>query len=232
MMFGSRISRFFPNDRKSWGLLTLVAVISICTLIVATPALAHHPLGGRLPSNFFEGFLSGLGHPTLGFDHFTFIVAVGAIAATKTQGVLIPLMFVLTAMLGGVLHLAGINLPIPELLIAASVLIFGIFLGVKDSPKTGVILSLVALAGIFHGYAYGEAIFGAEMTPVVAYLAGFTTIQLVVAFIAFSIARTLMPKNAESSPLSLRFAGWAIAGIGLSFLSTQILEMILPGSVG
>ena len=69
-------------------------------LVFASPASAHHPMGGRVPSNFFEGFMSGLAHPVIGLDHLAFIVAVGLFAAVKPQGFLIPLFFVLSAMLG------------------------------------------------------------------------------------------------------------------------------------
>ncbi|PSB00615.1 HupE/UreJ family protein [Merismopedia glauca] len=224
--------RFFPNYQAYLKLVGFVLVTGICTLVLTQPVLAHHALGGKLPSNFFEGFLSGLAHPIIGFDHFAFIVAVGAIAATKRQGVLIPILFVLTAMVGSILHLTGVNLPATELLVASSVLIFGILLGIKDSPKILVISALAALAGIFHGYAYAEAIFGAGTTPVAAYLTGFTTIQLLVAFVAFWLGKASIKETTEGSSLSLRFAGWAIAGVGLSFLSTQIWAIILPSPIG
>jgi len=41
-------------------------------------------------ANFFAGFMSGLGHPIIGFDHFAFIV-VGL--AIKRQGILLPLLY-------------------------------------------------------------------------------------------------------------------------------------------
>lgn len=225
-------SHVFPSIRNYWRLVGLVLSVGICTFALTQPALAHHAMGGKLPSNFFEGFLSGLAHPIIGFDHFAFIVAVGAIAAVKRQGISIPIVFVSTAMLGSILHLTGANLPATEFLVAASVLIFGILLGIKDSPQTLVISGLAGLAGIFHGYAYGEAIFGAGMTPIVAYLTGFTVIQLVVAAIAFWIANGFVKETAPGSSLGLRFAGWAIAGVGLSYLATQIWQLILPAPIG
>ena len=39
---------------------------------------------------------------------------------------------------------------------------------------------LLATGGLVHGYAYAESIIGAETTPLVAYLAGFGTVQLIV----------------------------------------------------
>ena len=41
------------------------------------PASAHHLMGGKTPTTFTDGILSGLGHPIIGVDHLAFLVAVG-----------------------------------------------------------------------------------------------------------------------------------------------------------
>ena len=81
---------------------------------------------------------------------------------------------------------------------------------------------LIAVAGIFHGYAYGESIVGAEMTSVVAYLAGFAIIQLVIAFIALRVGKFTFKQVTERPSLSLRFAGFTIFGAGAVFLASAI----------
>ena len=83
-----------------------------------------------------------------------------------------------------------------------------------------IISGLAALAGIFHGHAYGEGIFGAEPTPLVAYLIGFTIIQLAISLGIY----ILMSKVIKSISLNFitRFAGLAIAATGLVFLSSAI----------
>ena len=55
--------------------LTLIALVAL-----ASPAFAHHPLGGALTGSGFEGLMSGFGHPILGPDHFVFVVAAGLLA--------------------------------------------------------------------------------------------------------------------------------------------------------
>ena len=45
------------------------------------PALAHHPMGGRMPATFTDGLLSGLGHPIIGLDHLAAVLAIGCLAA-------------------------------------------------------------------------------------------------------------------------------------------------------
>ncbi|HHP7232939.1 MAG TPA: HupE/UreJ family protein [Xenococcaceae cyanobacterium] len=202
---------------NSLACLSLVLVIS---LIFATPSvLAHHPLDGAVPRNFWEGFMSGLAHPIIGLDHFAFVVAVGLLAVLADKfGLIIPVSFGVTTALGTLIHLAKISLPIPELIIAISVLIIGIVLTSEKRINFGLIIAISAIAGIFHGYAYGESIVGAEMTPLGAYLFGFVIIQLIVSAIAFFLGSLLSNKSVNQSFLPLRFCGFTICGIGLSYL--------------
>lgn len=197
-------------------------------LVAASPASAHHPMGGKIPSNFFEGFLSGLAHPVIGIDHLAFIVTIGLFAATKSQGIFIPLAFVLSAMLGAGIHLLGASLPVVELIVSTSILLFGILLAIKNSPNLLVMISLSSVAGLFHGYAYGEAIFGAQTTALVAYLAGFTVIQLVISSTAFFVGQKILKGDFGQVSPNLRSAGLVICGIGAAFLASNISSLILP----
>jgi urease accessory protein len=207
-----------------------LAVISMAALLaVALPAMAHHPMGNKLPANFFEGFASGLGHPVIGLDHVAFIVATGFLAATRKQGILIPIAFVLTAVAGTGLHLSRLDLPGVELLVSGSILLFGILLAMRHSLNLGAIAGLAGIAGLFHGYAYGESIVGAEMTPLMAYLAGFTVIQLAISLVAFWIGRSVLlgrDKSSDSQPNTARLssAGLVLSGIGLAFFASKLLE--------
>ncbi|MGK7893798.1 MAG: HupE/UreJ family protein [Xenococcus sp. (in: cyanobacteria)] len=192
--------------------------------LFATPALAHHPLGGRLPSNFFEGIMSGFGHPILGFDHLAFVIASGLIAVGIARGTLIPIAFVIATAIGAGIHLLSIDLPIPEIVIAASVVLFGVLLFTRKNQKLAISYTfttgLAALAGIFHGHAYGEGIFGAEPTPLFAYLIGFTVIQLAISLGVYLVTSKVI--RSISLGLITRFAGLAIATTGLVFLSSAI----------
>ena len=207
--------------------LSTVGIISCLSFLIFAPgAIAHHPLGGKLPANFFEGIMSGFGHPVIGFDHLAFIIASGLIAVGTARGILIPIAFVITTGIGALIHLQAINLPVPEIIIAASVAVFGILLIIgnkqtKAANYTLVVAGLAALAGIFHGYAYGEGIFGAEPTPLVAYLIGFTVIQLGISLGVYLIASTAVA-NIHRKYLT-HFAGGAIASTGIVFLSSAII---------
>src|SRR5262249_57584778 len=57
--------------------LSRAAILSIPFSLATVPAFAHHMMGGRTPSTFMEGLLSGLGHPVIGLDHLAFLLAVG-----------------------------------------------------------------------------------------------------------------------------------------------------------
>jgi urease accessory protein len=192
-------------------------------LILAQPASAHHPFGGETPSNFFQGFLSGLGHPIIGFDHFAFIIASGLLGTKFKQGFLIPIAFIMATIAGTGIHLQEIALPYPEIVIAASVIFFGSLLVIKNKTFFSynfsiiIIATVAIIAGLFHGYAYGEAIIGAEMNPLVAYLAGFTVIQLFSSFTTFGIASFMTKEFSQKAAYILRIIGLGITTIGFVF---------------
>ena len=159
----------------------------------------------------------------IGLDHLVFVVAIGLLAALKERlGIIISVTFVLATLVGTAIHLMSMDLPLAELIISASVLAAGIFLARKNSTNLALLLGFGAIAGIFHGYAYGEAIVGAETTPLNAYLFGFIIIQLVISAIAFYLGRLTLKPVQETSSLSLRFAGFLISGIGIAFFSTAL----------
>lgn len=198
-----------------------IGLIGLLLLLLATPASAHHAMDGQVPTNALQGFLSGLAHPVIGIDHLAFVVAAGLLAVTKRQGIWIPIAFVLAALGGTGLHLMGLDLPATEFMIAGSVLGFGILLALPQSPNLAVMIGLAALAGIFHGYAYGEAIVGAEMNPLMAYLAGFTVVQLAIALLAAKVGQ-LAVRILDRTPQSLRNAGFVISGLGAAFMLSRL----------
>lgn len=206
--------------KRLWVVMVLG---TIALLSISPPALAHHPLGGRLPTNVFEGFFSGLAHPVIGFDHLAFIIAAGLVGALIKRDMVIPIIFVFASLGGTGLHLLLIDLPAPEFVISASVLLFGMLLA-WGKPLNLVLVSVVAaIAGLFHGYAYGEAIVGAEMTPLFAYLIGFATIQLTICLTAWKFGNLLLNGNTVQGLLRLRFVGFVICGVGAAFLSNAVL---------
>jgi len=197
----------------------------LAALAAATPALAHHPLGGEAPQTLVHGLLSGLAHPVIGIDHLAFVVLVGLAAAGALRGLAGPAAFIGATLLGTAVHLGGIALPLAELVIAGSVVLLGALLFAGQRVAGGAALSGLAVAGLFHGWAYGEAVVGSTPMPVVAYLAGFGIIQFAIAAGVAWIARRAL--SADASALQPRLAAAVCAGIGLAFLVEGLEQLIL-----
>jgi urease accessory protein len=187
--------------------------------ILAEPAFAHHVMGGRMPATFGEGILSGLGHPVIGLDHFAAVVAVGCLAASHRQGAALAVAFVVAMMCGVAAHLQAVTVPAAEILVAVSVILLGTILIRRSNLPLAGALALFVVVGLIHGYALGESIFGAEPTPVYAYLLGLAVIQSAIALAAMGVARMLL----RSDVVKLRLIGAGIAGIGLAVLVQQII---------
>lgn len=210
---------------KNWtsfgiGSVVKLAVVVSILLGVAIPAYAHHPTGGGMSTTFLEGFMSGIGHPVIGFDHLIFVISIGLLASTGARGFWIPIAFVLAALVGTGLHLMLVDLPMVEVIISASVLVSGILLARLEKPNMAMIAVVAGVAGLFHGYAYGEAIIGATAVPLTAYLLGFTLIQAVIALSAYKVAVTVK-KHSPARPNFLRFAGYIAIGSGMAFLAAS-----------
>jgi len=199
-----------------------VGTLTLCAMLLATPASAHHALGGTTPSNGWEGLLSGLAHPVLGLDHLAFVVAAGLIAALHRRGVFIPIAFVAASLIGTGVHRLALDLPAPELGISVSVLLMGALL-FASPQRLPIVLLLASAAGIFHGYAYGESIVGAEMTPLWAYLLGLALVQLVIGLSTRSVFHIVARRTPDIESLTLRWAGLVLCGIGLAYLSAPWL---------
>ncbi len=207
--------------RRIKGGVTLAAVI-LASIFSGEPAFAHHVMGGRMPANFAEGLLSGLGHPILGLDHLAAVVAIGCLAASQRRGAMLAVGFVVAMIAGTAVHVGEANIPASEILVALSVIALGaVMLLLRAIPFTGA-LALFVLAGFFHGYALGESIAGAETTPLYAYLLGLAVIQSGIAIGAMIAARAWARRPAFES-VGLRLVGAGIVGIGLAALMQQIV---------
>ena len=184
----------------------------IAMVLVPGSACAHHFMENELPRSFAEGFLSGLGHPIIGLDHLAFIVAAGFFLALIPRGGLLGIAALIAGTLGGAaLHLAGIDIPGGEAAIAISVILIGAAVLARRSIELHWVMGALAVAGILHGHAYAESIFGAEPAPLVAYLAGFSLIQLAIASAAYFLHARLPRQSAL-------VVGSVVGAIGIAFL--------------
>ncbi|MEZ5581555.1 MAG: HupE/UreJ family protein [Candidatus Competibacteraceae bacterium] len=199
-------------------LTTLLAFILL--LAFAGPVLAHHPMGGQTPETALQGLLSGFGHPIIGLDHLAFIIVAGFLAygANRKLRFVLPLVFILATLAGTGIHLAALNIPFAESFVAGTVLLAGVLLILPGFAKTRLTTLLFAVAGIFHGYAYGESIIGAEQTPLFAYLVGFAVIQYTLMALGLMAMARLQNRNAAMRHMTVRISGGAAVAIGCLFL--------------
>jgi urease accessory protein len=188
--------------------------------LLPLPAAAHHPMDGAMPETLWQGFASGIGHPVIGLDHLAFLLAAGVLAAALPRGEALRAIagFLMAGMAGLALHMAGIGLGPIEALIAASVLLVGLALLVAKRISAPALLAGFALAGLFHGHAFAEAVIGAEATPILAYLAGLAVIQGALMLGAMALAQQ------ATRARWLRPAMGAVASfVGLGFLVMAVV---------
>jgi len=183
-------------------------------LLDFTFLLAHTSPG----SGAIDGFL----HPIKGFDHLLAMLTVGLLSAQLGGRAIwsVPVTFVAVMALGGLLGLAGIELPLVEYGIAASVIVLGIALVSKASLPEWAAMIGVAIFAVFHGHAHGAELPAVESAVIaIAYVVGFLVatagLHIIGALIGYILLRN------ERSALILRGAGILIAVAGV-YIMLQI----------
>ena len=208
------------GDAMSLRLLCRAALVPVPFLFTTASASAHHMMGGRTPSTFVEGLVSGLGHPVIGPDHLAFLLAVGIAVGFSGLNLALPALFVVASAIGVALHVNAVSLPAAEIVVALSVLLAGLLIARGRTLPVWIWAGLFAVAGLFHGYAFGESIFGAETSPLYAYLLGLILIQ---SALTVGIALFARHRGGSVSELAPRLAGAAIVGVGFAALIGQLV---------
>jgi urease accessory protein len=131
--------------------------------------------------------------------------------------------FVAASAIGVALHVYGLNFSGAELTVAASVILAGFLIARGRALPLAAWAPLFGIAGLAHGYAYGESIFGAEPTPLLAYLIGLVAVQ---SALTVGIALLTRRSGAQSSALAPRLAGAVVLGVGL----TVLIGQLIPGA--
>jgi urease accessory protein len=189
--------------------MTLKRTLAAAALLL-TPALAFaHPGHGD------NGLIAGISHPLGGLDHLLAMLAVGLWAAQQ-QGRArwaLPVTFVATLLMGGLLGFAGFNLPALESGIAASVLALGLAVALAVRPPLSLAVTATAMFALFHGVAHGLEL--PEMSSPWTYAVGFVLATAVLHAAGYAVVRVL-PQAA--APL-VRLAGAASAATGVWLLA-------------
>ena len=210
-------------------LLILLFTVIFCPSL----AFAHHPLAGQKMETFFQGFLSGIGHPILGFDHLFFIIGVGIICLLSKKIFIGPLTFIIGMILGLFSIILGYNLFLVEFVIAASLFLIDIFIISGKKINFNIISASLIVIGLFHGWAFGETIIGQENTGqsvISGYLLGLSLIIW-----AISITSSLIYKNIykvfDLNDVKLKISGGIIAGMGMFILLENIEAQVFSSLI-
>ncbi|GAB4290058.1 MAG: HupE/UreJ family protein [Thiohalomonadaceae bacterium] len=172
---------------------------------IALPAVAVAHTG----HGAVDGFGAGLFHPFGGLDHLLAMLTVGLWAAMLGGSATwrVPTAFIVMLVTGAVLGLGGMQLPLVESLLAASVLVLGLAVTLAWRAPVYAGMALVGLFALFHGQAHGAEV------PVAAdglrYVAGMTLASVVLHLSGFGIGHLL-----KQRPWLLRSGGVLVAGAG------------------
>lgn len=193
----------------------MLKVFTTLLLLMLLPDLAAaHTFKGE------TGFVSGVFHPVMGFDHLLAMLSVGIISAQIGGRSIwtVPLMFVTVMGLGGFLGMQNIPLPGVEYGIAFSVLILG--LAVARGRKIHPLLAHLGVAffAIFHGHAHGAEM-PAMASPFIFSL-GFLLGTAIIHLAGVSVG--LVSRVIRNGPETLRYVGAGIAGIGVYIIHILI----------
>jgi urease accessory protein len=130
--------------------LASLAGSTISLLFLPTLAFAH-------PGHGAGGLAAGFLHPVFGIDHVLAMLLVGVIAARiGGRGLwLLPTSFVGMMIAGGILGTSGVALDHLEIVIAASLVVFGAAAATSLRIPVAVLSLLTGGFALFHGYAHG-----------------------------------------------------------------------------
>lgn len=163
-----------------------------------------------------SGLMAGLAHPVFGLDHLLAMLAVGLWAAQQSGAArwALPLTFVGSMLIGGLLGFNGLQIPLMETGIAASVLAFGLLVAVAIRLPMVISIALTALFALTHGVAHGLEL--PALASPWGYAAGFIAATAALHGVGYTLVRSL-PRAA--APL-VRVAGAASALTGVWLLAS------------
>lgn len=192
----------------------------ICAPLAALAAFAFSPtVFAHAETGVANGLTSGFLHPIYGTDHLVAMVAVGLWGALLGAPAIwiLPIAFPMVMALGGVLAILGLPLPFVEVGVSASALLLGLAVAAAWRPAVVPAAVLVALFGMFHGFAHGSEIPHA-VNPL-SYGIGFVVATGLLHLAGIVIGLLVhVPRGA----LAVRACGGLVAAVGGYFLAGSL----------
>ena len=181
----------------------------LTAMAALTPRFAFAHVGAGTTASFAAGFA----HPFSGLDHVAVMVAVGLWAAIKGGRAiwLWPMAFVSVMLVGGAVATTGIQLPLVEPTILASVVALGLLVAMAVDLPLPVGAAIIGAFALFHGLDHGREI--TETISGAQYMAGFAAATASLHLIGVALAIVFARMEA---PGLIRAAGAACVGVGLA----------------
>jgi urease accessory protein len=166
-----------------------------------------------------HGFLHGFSHPLGGNDHVLAMVAVGIFAAHLGGRALwlVPLTFVSTMAIAGLLGMADVWLPFVEIGIGMSVVVLGLAIAFQLNLPTLAAMGLVGFFAIFHGHAHGAEM--PESVSGLAYGVGFVCATALLHAVGIGLGMATRHASKEYNRRIVRVSGGAMAIAGIAILA-------------
>lgn len=181
--------------------------LTVALLLLPGVALAH-------PGHDASTFLNGVAHPLGGIDHLLAMIAVG-ILASRFEGMTraaLPLAFIAAMSIGAIVAATGLAVGGVELMIALSLVVFGVAILAARKLPVAFAGSAVAAFALFHGYAHGAEMAG---TSLLAFGTGFVLSTALLH--GTGLWLTLRAREfGERACTAIRLSGGVIAGIGVA----------------
>jgi urease accessory protein len=192
----------------------------LLSLVTLLPALAFAHIGADAGSHHGSAFIEGLVHPFTGFDHLAAMLTVGMWSALAFQHSsrkmwAVPVAFAALLLVGGLMGFAGVDLPIVEPMIAASLLVLGVMVATQIKLPVAFGAALVGAFAIFHGVAHGSEL---PAQQAVASLSGMVLGTMTLHISGMLFGRFVLNRNVWLP----RLTGTAVALLGIGLLSGAI----------
>ena len=199
--------------------MTLLRALTLAiasTFLVPQLAFAHVGLGDT------HDALHGFSHPLSGVDHILAMVSVGLLAANLGGRAIwaVPASFVAMMVIGGVLGMAGFNVPLTEVGIGVSVLVLGSIIALSVRLPVSIAMALAATFAIFHGFAHGAEM--PENTSGLLFASGFVVSTILLHGIGIALGMGIARLSQAASHMTLKIGGSAVALVGVALITGVI----------
>lgn len=186
--------------------------------IAGIPTAAHAHLVDTRLGDFYGGAL----HPLTDLQQVLPWIALAALAAFQgpQRARWVVLAFPLALLAGGAASLVLPGPPFAAILDLSLVAITGLALAAAVSLPLPILLAIVTVMGLLHGYQNGEAM--VANTDQVLFLSGVTAIGYAVLTLLTGAAIAFLRGVGGWRPIALRASGSWVAAVGIMVLGLQL----------